>query len=34
MKGYYDVGYFPVMISKAFFVNSEYGKVVEEILID
>ena len=34
MKGYYDVGYFPVMISKAFLVYSEYDKVVEEIFID
>ena len=34
MKGYYDVGYFPVMISKAFLVYSIYGEVDEEILVD
>ena len=34
MKGYYDVGYFPVMISKAFLVYSIYGEVDEEILAD
>ena len=33
MKGYYDVGYFPV-ISKAFLVYSIYGKVDEEMLVD
>ena len=27
MKGYYDVGYIPVMISKAFLVYSIYGKL-------
>ena len=34
MKGYYDVGYFPVMISEAFLVYSIYGEVDEEILVD
>ena len=34
MKDYYDVGYFPVMISKAFLVYSTYGEVDEEILVD
>ena len=34
MKGYYDMGYFPVMISKAFLVYSIYGKVDKEILVD
>ena len=34
MKGYCDVGYFPVMTSKAFLVYSEYGKVVKKILVD
>ena len=34
MKGYYDVGYFPFMISKAFLVYSIYGEVDEEILVD
>ena len=34
MKGYYDVGYFSVMISKAFLVYSIYGEVDEEILVD
>ena len=34
MKGYYDMGYFPVMISKAFLVYSIYGEVDEEILVD
>ena len=34
MKSYYDVGYFPVMISKAFLVYSIYGEVDEEILVD
>ena len=28
MKGYYDVGYFPVIISKAFLVYSIYGEVI------
>ena len=32
MKGYYDVGYFSVMISKAFLVYSIYGEVDEEIV--
>ena len=32
MKGYYDVGYFPVMISKASLVYSIYGEVDEEIV--
>ena len=34
MKGYFDVGYFPVMISKAFLVYSIYGDVDEKILVD
>ena len=34
MKDYYDVGYFPVMISKAFLVYSIYGEGDEEILVD
>ena len=34
MNGYYDVGYFPVIISKAFLVYSIYGEVDEEILVD
>ena len=34
MRGYYDVGYFPVMISKEFLVYSIYGEVDEEILVD
>ena len=33
MKSYYDVGCFPVMISKAFLVYSIYGEV-NEILVD
>ena len=33
-KGNYDVGYFPVMISKAFLVYSIYAEVDEEILVD
>ena len=33
MKGFYDVGYFPVMISKAFLVYSIYGEVDEEMLV-
>ena len=34
MKGYYDVGYFPVMISKASLLYSIYGEVDEEMLVD
>ena len=34
MKDYYDVGYFSVMISKAFLVYSIYGEVDEAILVD
>ena len=34
MKDYYDVGYFPVMISKAFLVYSIYGEVDEETSVD
>ena len=34
MNDYYDVGYFPVMISKAFLVYSIYGEIDEEILVD
>ena len=34
MKGYYDVGYFPVMISEAFLVYSIHGKEDKEILVD
>ena len=34
MKVYHDVGYFPVMISKAFLVSSIYGEVDEKILTD
>ena len=33
-KDYYDMKYFPVMISKAFLVYSIYGEVDEEILVD
>ena len=34
MKGYYNLGYFPVMISEAFLVYSIHGKEDKEILVD